>query len=55
MSSSPKCLTMADSAAHSLVLLKTAEETNLRGEHLVIGNLVHQLPAWEQKMRILKY
>lgn len=47
-STSPQFSTVVDFAADSLVLPQTAEEADLRGEHLVVGNLVHQLFTWEQ-------
>lgn len=46
---------MVDFAADSLILPQTAEEADLSGEHLVVGNLVHQLLTWEQQMKISSF
>lgn len=46
---------MVDFAADSLVLPQAAEEADLSGEGLVVGNLEHQLFTWEQHMRISSF
>lgn len=52
LSTSPQSSSMVDFAADSLVLPQTAEEADLSGEHLVVGNLVHQLFTCEQHRMI---
>lgn len=47
----PESCSVFDFAADPLVLPQAAEEADLSGEHLVVGDLVHQLFTWEPHMR----
>lgn len=48
----PVSWSVVDSAAEALVLPQTAEEADLGGENLVVGDLVNQLFTWGQRTRI---
>ncbi len=51
----PEPLTVADFAADSLIFPQAAEEADLSGEDVVVGNLVKQLFTWKKHMRILNF